>query len=160
MERILLNKEYQPGLTIMIFAEGTILKPKSKLQLYNHKAYVPIGNAVSLIEAWQQQGANIIYCTSRKKKQADNIAALLQRFDFPGVFLAVREQKEQYKDIVEALKPDILIEDDCKSIGGAWQMCITKVDPDIKKNIVSIAVPEFHGIDHLPMIMEALKMLP
>lgn len=159
MERILLNKEYQPELTIMIFAEGTILKPKSKLQLYNHKAYVPIGNAVCLIEAWQQR-ANIIYCTSRKKKKADNIAALLKRYGFPGVFLAVREQKEKYKAIVEAVKPDILIEDDCKSIGGAWQMCITKVDPDIRKNIVSIAVPEFHGIDHLPMNIEALKMLP
>jgi len=57
---------------------------------------------------------------------------------------------------VETLKPDILIEDDCKSIGGAWQMCITIVKPDIKKNILSIAVPEFRGIDHLPLNIEKL----
>lgn len=80
---------------------------------------------MKIVEAWQEQGASIIYCTSRKKKQADDIAALIKRFGFSGVFLAVREQKEKYNEIVEALKPDILIEDDCKSIGGAWQMCIT-----------------------------------
>lgn len=156
MERILLNKEYHAGLTIMIFTEGTILKPKSWLSLYNHNGYIPIGNSVKIIEGWQTQGANIIYCTSRKKKQAYDMATLLKRFGFSGVFLAAREQKEKYKDIVETLKPDILIEDDCKSIGGAWQMCITKVKPDIKKNIVSIAVPEFRGIDHLPLNIEKL----
>lgn len=40
---------------IMIFAEGTILKPKSLLSLYDHRSYIPIGNAVSLIENWQGQ---------------------------------------------------------------------------------------------------------
>jgi len=62
----------------MIFVEGTILKPKSWFSLYNHNTYVPIGNAVKIIKAWQQQGANIIYCTSRKEKQANDIATLLK----------------------------------------------------------------------------------
>jgi len=51
-----------------------------------------------------------------------------------------------------------LIEDDCKSIGGAWQMCITKVKPEIKKNIVSIIVPEFKGIDNLPTDIQQLLL--
>lgn len=53
-------------------------------------------------------------------------------------------------NIVEAVKPSILIEDDCKSIGGSWQMCITHVTPQLKDQIVSIVIKEFAGIDHLP----------
>jgi hypothetical protein len=158
MRRILLNEKQQTGLKIMIFVEGTILKPKSWFSLYNHNTYIPIKNARRIIEAWQQQGADIIYCTSRKKAQADDIAALLKKYDFPGSFLFVRETGESYKDIVEMTQPDILIEDDCKSIGGAWQMCITKVNQEIKEKILSIVVPEFKGIDNLPVDIEKLKM--
>jgi len=46
--------------------------------------------------------------------------------------------------------PDILIEEDCRSIGGQWQMCITHVEPELKSKIKSIVVKEFKGIDHLP----------
>lgn len=157
MKKIILNTEPKTGPTIMVFAEGTILKSKSWLSLYNHNTYIPIGNAVSIIESWQSQGANIIYCTSRKKKQAEKIASLIKKHGFKGSLLVAREQKESYKDIVEMLQPDILIEDDCKSIGGAWQMCITKVNPEIKEKIVSIIVPEFKGIDSLNIDIERLQ---
>ncbi len=69
---------------IMIFAEGTIIKPKSWFSLYNHNAYIPIGNAVGIIGGWRQQGADISYCTSRRGKQAKEIAALLKRYGFAG----------------------------------------------------------------------------
>lgn len=157
MNKIILNTELKAGPTIMIFAEGTILKPKSWLSLYNHNDYIPIGNAVNIISSWQQQGANIVYCTSRKKKQADKIAVLINKLGFKGTFLVSREKTESYQDIVEKLQPDILIEDDCKSIGGAWQMCITKVKPELKEKIVSIVVPEFIGIDTLDMDIERLR---
>lgn len=75
--------------------EGTILKPKSWLSLYRHNTYVPIGNAVAIINAWQSQGANIIYCTSRKKKRAENAALLLNRLGFSGTFLVAHEKKKQ-----------------------------------------------------------------
>lgn len=159
MKRINLStkKEYNQSLTIMIFAEGTILKPKSWLTLYSHNSYIPIGSAVELIKSWEEQGANIIYCTSRKKKAANNMADILKKYGFAGTFLAAREAKESYADIVEVLQPDILIEDDCKSIGGAWQMCITKVSLQTKQKIKSIVVPEFKGIDHLPSEIDMLK---
>ena len=35
--------------TIMIFVEGTILKPKSVLGLYDPNSYIPIKNCVELI---------------------------------------------------------------------------------------------------------------
>lgn len=157
MKKIPLNKELKNGLTIFIFTEGTILKPKSWLSIYNHKYYIPIGRSVEIISKWDEQGANIIYCTSRKKKQADDLSILLKKYGFVGLFCISREEKESYKSIVEALKPDILIEDDCKSIGGSWQMCITKISPDLKQNIKSIVVPEFKGIDNLPMDLHDLS---
>lgn len=159
MRKILLDAKRLTDFTIMVFAEGTILKPKSWCSLYNHNSYIPIGNSVKIIKSWQQQGANIIYCTSRKKKQADDMATLLNRYGFTGSFLVSREPKESYKDLVETLQPNILIEDDCKSIGGAWQMCITKVSPEIKEQIRSIIVPEFQGIDNLPANIEGLKIV-
>lgn len=151
------NKKINTKMNIMIFAEGTILKPKSLFSLYNHNAYVPIGNAVELIKSWNMQGANIIFCTSRKRRQADDMANLLKKYGFIGEFLAVREAKEKYADVVEIINPDILIEDDCRSIGGAWQMCITKVSPEIKMKIKSIVVPEFKGIDKLPNDIKLLN---
>lgn len=135
---------------IMIFAEGTVLKPKSLLSLYNHRAYIPIGNAVSMIENWHRQNAEILYCTSRKGKQVEDIARLLKRYRFAGSKLYYREEKQQYKDVIEEVRPDILIEDDCRSIGGSWQMCITHVSPAVRNFIKSVVVKEFKGIDHLP----------
>lgn len=136
--------------TIMIFAEGTILKPKSFFSMYNHKTYIPIGNAVGIIKRWQQQDMNIVYCTSRKGKQAEEIAALLLNYGFVGSRLYYRDKGEKYKAIIEAIRPDVLIEDDCKSIGGSWQMCITYVTPEIKRQMKSLVVQEFKGIDSLP----------
>lgn len=141
---------------VMIFVEGTILKPKSWLSIYNHNAYIPIGGAVDIIKEWQQQGADIIYCTSRRGKQAENIAALLLKYEFVGSKLYYREKAQKYKNVVEMVCPDVLIEDDCKSIGGSWQMCITDVDPQIKDTIKSIVVKEFKGIDHLSHDMQKL----
>ena len=156
MKKIMLGTEYKKGIDVMIFAEGTILKPKSWYSLYNHNKYIPIGNAVETINSWNQQGANIFYYTSRKKQEAEDIAQLLREYGFEGASLLVREPKESYKDIVEAIKPDVLVEDDCKSIGGSWQMCINKVEPKIKEKIKSIVVAEFKGIDHLPVDLDEL----
>lgn len=151
-----LTNSHSSKMKIMIFAEGTILKPKSLLSRYNHRTYIPIGNAVSLIETWYQQNAEILYCTSRKAKQAEEIAQLLKRYRFAGSKLYFREKKQKYKDIIEGVRPDILIEDDCRSIGGSWQMCITHVAPKIKDSIKSIIVKEFKGLDHLSSSVQNL----
>lgn len=155
MECIQLEKALHMDITIMIYVEGTLLKPKSWFSLYNHKSYLPIGNCVEIIKEWKRQGANIIYCTSRKGKQAEDIASLLKKYGFDGTELYYRSKGEEYKDIIERIQPSVLIEDNCKSIGGAWQMCITKVAPEIKEKIVSIVVGEFKGIEDLPRNISA-----
>jgi hypothetical protein len=145
------NRNINLNIKIMIFTEGTVLGPKNIWNLFRFTAYIPMGDCVSKILSWHQQGAEIVYCTSRKsKRQINQIVSLLRTYGFAGSRLYYRVPKQAYKDIVETVIPDILIEDDCKSIGGQWQMCITHVNPNIKSKIKSIAVKEFKGIDHLP----------
>ena len=84
------------------------------------------------------------------------MARLLLKYEFVGSKLYYREKAEKYKNIVETVRPDVLIEDDCKSIGGSWQMGITYVEPQIKNAIQSIVVKEFKGIDHLPHDVQEL----
>lgn len=149
MAFVQLSHTRNDGIKIMIFAEGTIFKPKTKLGLFSFNNYVPVGSCVNIISRWHEQGARISYCTSRTGRQVYVIAKLLERYGLPGEKLYYRDDGKTYKDIVEAVKPDVLIEDDCKSIGGARQMCITHVSPEIKQDIKSVVVREFGGIDHL-----------
>ena len=67
-----------------------------------------------------------------------------------------RQNGESYKDIAEKIIPDVLIEDDCESIGGEKEMTITFVKPEIRQKIKSIIVKEFAGIDNLPDDLNAL----
>ena len=136
---------------LLIFTEGTILGPERWWKWFNDKGYVPIGQSVAKINTWQHQGAKIAYLTSRKTA-ADVLAirVLLTRNGFPGEYLFYRGGGERYSDIAEQVIPDILIEDDCRSIGGRWQMTIPAVKDEIKRQIHSIVVPEFRGIDALP----------
>lgn len=149
MERFELNKSTVDGRPlIMIFTEGTIIGPKRLIDFFNIKKYVPIKNSISKINIWERLGAKII-------------KDLLIRFKFPGAFLYYRTGSEKYKDIDESLKPDILIEDNCRSIGGAWQMSITYVDKKIKEKIKSIVIKEFKGIDDLPNnLIDLMKYKP
>jgi hypothetical protein len=145
------NTSANQKLTIMIFLEGTILGPKRLIDHFSHAKYIPIGNCVVKISRWSNEGARIVYMTYIKKESsAESAKNILVKYGFPGQYLYHRTKGEKYKDIVEAVKPNILIEDNCKSIGVKWQMSITYVDAKIKDKIKSIVVKEFKGIDLLP----------
>jgi len=83
------------------------------------KNYIPVGNAVEKLKSWKQQGAEIFYLTSRKiKSEIETIKKVLSKNNFPDFKnLYFRKQGEEYKDVAERLVPDVLIEDDCESIG-------------------------------------------
>lgn len=150
MAYVELSSDINYGNKIMIFVEGTILKPKSILLQYSHRSYVPIGKAVSLINRWHAQGAEIVYCTYHKEvNKVNETADMLKDFGFLGSKIYYRAQNQSYKDVVDIIHPDILIEDDCYSIGGAKEMCITFVPTHMKERIKSIVVKEFKGIDSL-----------
>ena len=54
--------------------------------------------------------------------------------------------------------PDVLIEDDCESIGGEKEMGYPHIKPELKRKMKSIVIKEFGGIDHLSdSIYELMK---
>jgi hypothetical protein len=152
---------------MLIFTEGTILMHKSGLgrsreervrqvvedDPYTHdfRSYVPIGEAAEKIHNWENQGCEIRYLTSRTNpSEVKDIKEVLKKYNFPEGHLLFRGENEDYKDVVERDAPDVLIEDDCESIGGAPEMTITRIRPEIRSKIKPIIVEEFRGIDHLP----------
>ncbi|MBI4174564.1 MAG: hypothetical protein HY517_02875 [Candidatus Aenigmarchaeota archaeon] len=117
----------------------------------DYENYIPIGSAVKKPKSWKIQGASIIYLSSHEKiPDVRKDKAVLKKYGFPSGRTVFRKKGIDYKDIAERIMPDILIEDDCESIGGTEEMTITKVKPSIKKRIKSIVVKEFAGIDRLP----------
>jgi hypothetical protein len=152
---------------ILIFTEGTIIMHKNAVShtrkeiikqveageesVCDYNSYVPIGNAVKKIQNWRNEGGEILYLTSRRKhEEIKQIQNVLKKFKFPEGQILFRKKEEEYKDVAERIIPDILIEDDCESIGGTDEMTITFVKPKIKEKIKSIPIKEFGGIDHLP----------
>ena len=159
---------------ILIFTEGTILMHKNAVghgrksivkqvldkisSVTDYAGYVPIRNAVEKIHKWQNQGAEIIYLTSRRTdKQINDIKSVLKKYNFPVGRLEYRKTGEEYRDVAERIMPDVLIEDDCESIGGEKEMTYTNIKPEAKNKIKSVVVKEFGGIDHLPDIIEPLR---
>ena len=115
------------------------------------RAEIPVGNAVEKLHTWKQQGAEIIYLTSRTQPdEIEDIRYVLDKFDFPEGELLFRREGEAYKDVAERVLPDILVEDDCESIGGEVEMTYPHIRLELKARIKSIVVPEAGGIDHLP----------
>lgn len=126
------------------------VKDKEK-SLHDYSSYVSVGNAVEKLTKWKDQGTEILYLSSHET--ADDVEKdkrVLKKYGFPSGQVFFRQEGQEYKDIAEEIIPDVLIEDDCESIGGKDEMTITFVKPAIKTKIKSIPVKEFGGIDHLP----------
>lgn len=121
-------------------------------------SYVPVGNAVDKLWTWSKQGAEIIYISSHKRLfNVELDQAVIARAHFPDGPLVFRAHNETYRDVAERILPDILIEDDCESIGGERQMIFPSLQPELQASMTSIVVREFEGIDHLPDDLIALK---
>ncbi len=117
----------------------------------NYTSYVPIGNAPEKIKKWKDNGAIIVYLTSRRKpEEVEAIKNVLKRYNFPGGDLVCRENNETYANVAERIIPNVLVEDDCESIGGEVEMTYPYISDKLKKRIKSVAVKEFSGIDNLP----------
>lgn len=126
--------------------------------LHDFSSYVPVEDAVAKLQRWHQQGAEIVYLSSRRRPEDIEIDKLvLRKHSFPEGQVFFRQGSEQYSDVAEAVLPDILVEDDAKCIGGEREMTYPHLKPELKAKIKSIVVEEFGGIDHLPDDIRALK---
>lgn len=135
----------------MIFIEGTTFYTKPILFLFTKYGYEPIGNAVQIVNALYDKGYEIYLCSYVRKARYHFIKSIMDFYGMKYTDILCRDKGETYSEIVEHLSPDILIEDDCKSIGGEKKCCITNVKEEIKANIQSIIVPEFGGIDGIKL---------
>ncbi len=132
---------------IMIFIEGTTFYTRFPMFLFTKYGYKPIGNAVEIVNAWQGEGHDIYLCSYVRRGRYKFIKSIIDFYGMKYTEILCRSKGEQYSEIAEQLKPDILIEDDCKSIGGQKEWCITNVKDELKVKIKSVIVPEFEGID-------------
>src|SRR3989338_2778784 len=151
---------------IIIFTEGTIIMHKNGIghtreqivqqvideepSIHDYGSYVPIGDAVKKLTQWENQRAENFFLNSRRKPEEINeVKSVLQHYGFPDGQLLFRQDSEEYKDVAERIMPDVLIEDDCESIGGTEEMTFTHINSVLKAKIISMPVREFGGIDHL-----------
>ena len=137
---------------INIAFETNTLPPKASPGTpYDLDNYIPIGNATEKITKWKNQGAEIIYLTSRRlQSEVETIKRILEKYHFPDYQnLYFRRKGENYKDVAELLFPNMIIEDDCESIGGEKEMTYPRIKEELKKRIKSIVVKEFEGVDNL-----------
>ena len=60
---------------------------------------------------------------------------MLSNYNFPDAPVLYRHGKETYAEIAERVIPDVLIEDNCESIGGEVEMTFPHINPQKKKLI-------------------------
>ena len=160
---------------LMIFLHGTSIMHKGAMNLTRDErvrqvrqgddesardfaSYVPIGKVVEKLKNWKAQGAEILYLSSnRDPPDAEKDRQVLAEHDFPPGPVLFRTGNETYASVVERESPDILIEDDCESIGGEVEMAYPNMSAAGRKRVKSIVVKEFGGVDHLPDDLRPLK---
>ncbi|MBN1440152.1 MAG: hypothetical protein JW929_12155 [Anaerolineales bacterium] len=162
---------------VLILLQGTVLMHRSGLgrtreervrqvieadpSIYDWVSYVPIGHAAEKIRIWKIQGAEIGYLSPHRTAADVGIdAEVLQAHRFPAGQVFSRREGEGYPEVIERVRPDILVEDDRESIGGERGMVFPRVRQELRRRIKSIVVREFGGIDHLPDEIATLLFLP
>jgi len=154
---------------ILVFLHGTTIMHKNarglsrqeivkqvtegEESIHDYASYIPVGNAVERLQEWKRQGAEICYLSSHRN--AEDIGKdkfVLKKYAFPDGRIFYRRNREEYKDVVERIRPlpDVIVEDDCESIGGEVEMVCPNLRPELKNRINSIVVKEFGGIDCVP----------
>lgn len=150
---IIIDKIKNNNKKIMIFVEGTILKPKYNniLSRISMTTYIPINNAIETLKKWQEEGYEVIYLTSLKGRRAMKMAQHLDELGFTGSMVGYRQKNQDYATLIKEEFPDILIEDNCLSVGGEQNMCYNLLSDELKKEIKHIVVEEFKGIDDVKL---------
>ena len=136
---------------IMIFIEGTTFYTKPFLFLFSKKGYLPLGKSIDIVNNAFNRGNEIYLCSYVRKYRYHFIKSIMDYYKINYTEILCRDKGEQYSDLVERICPDVLIEDDCESIGGEKEWCITNVSENVKKSIKSIIVKEFKGIDSIEL---------
>ncbi len=124
----------------------------------DYAGYVPVGDAVAKLRRWRDAGATVDYLSlHRDPSDVALHSVVLRTHGFPAGCLPAGPG-ESNGDVAGRKPPDVLIEDDCESIGSG-QITYPQIHPDVRAKIKPVIVPEFGGIDHLPDNPQALLTL-
>lgn len=157
---------------VLVFLQGTVLMhaaaagvPRAaRVQQVRERdasvrdsaGYLPTEHAVEKLRGWHEQGAEIGYLSAhRAPAEVELDRAVLERHGFPAGPVHCRAPGETYGELVAADPPDVLIEDDCESIGAA-EITVWQLPDGLRRRIRSVVVPEFGGLGHLPDALEEL----
>jgi hypothetical protein len=167
------------NMKILVFLHGTTIMHKGAKGLvrerivkqvmegdksvHDYASYIPVGDAPDKLQEWKRQGVRICYLSSHKNAgDVETDRSVLKKYGFPGGEIFFRRNREEYKDVVGRIRPlpDLIVEDDCESIGGKAEMVSPNLKPEVRDRIKSIVVKEFEGIDHIPdEVSELMKSL-
>jgi hypothetical protein len=120
--------------------------------------YVPAPCAVERLRSWAADGWEIAYLSSHRRPE--DVAAderVLQAHDFPAGPVLFRRAGQSYGDAAATFVPDVVVEDDCESIGGEAEMVFTQLPSGLRARVRFIVVPEFAGLCELPTRLGALN---
>ena len=130
---------------------------ESEESVHDFSSYVPVGRSPQKVQSWDAQGAEVVYLSShRRLEDVEKDRSVLKAYQFPEGEVCFRQSLEGYADVAEKVMPDILIEDNCESIGGEAEMTYPYISAAKRTSIKHIVVREFEVIDHLPDDLTAL----
>jgi hypothetical protein len=146
------------GTAIMHAAAARVDRGERVQQVLRHDpsvadfaSYVPTPGTAAKLAAWARRGTTIVYLSSHRHR--DGIRAdesVIRRYGFPAGPVHGRQEGEDYGALVTRLALDLLVEDDCQSIGGATQTCAAQLSAAAAQSIRCVVLPEFLGLAGLP----------
>jgi hypothetical protein len=114
-------------------------------------SYVPTEAAVEKVRAWHGHGAEIAYLSSHQDAADVELdRAVLTAHGFPAGTVLARGPGESYADVARRAGADVVVEDDCESIGGHSRTIAAGLAAAPGRAVTSVIVPEFGGLAHLP----------
>jgi hypothetical protein len=114
-------------------------------------AYVPTEAAVEKVGSWHRHGAVICYLSSHTTAADAGLdRVVLGRHGFPPGTVLFRQPSESYASVARRAAADVVVEDDCESIGGYRQTTAASLAATSGPAVACVIVPEFGGLAHLP----------
>ena len=161
----------------MVFLHGTAImhataagRPRAKRvrqsrrrdpSVLDYASYVPTEAAVAKVLAWQRHGAQICYLSSHRAAADVQLdSQVLATGGFPSGDVFFRGQDETYAGVTRRAGADVLVEDDCESIGGHRRTTASELARTTGHAVTCVILPEFGGLAHLPDDPKELASLP